>query len=73
MSVGLVICLIIYFIIAMAFGTLSYVLILSDIELLDILDRKSDIYLTAIICGLFWIITIPILIYNSYIKDDNKG
>lgn len=72
MSVGLVICLIIYFIIAMAFGILSYVLILSDIELLDILDRKFDIYLTAIICGLFWIITIPILIYNSYIKDDNK-
>lgn len=72
MSVGLVICIIIYFIVAIIYGILSYVLILSDIELLDIMEKSSDIYLASIICGLFWIITIPILIYNSFIKDSKE-
>ena len=72
MSVGLVISIIIYVIIAILHGIMSYMLIVSDIELLDIMDNDKDIYLTAIICGVFWIITIPIWIYNSFIKKNKE-
>lgn len=72
MSVGLVTSIIIYVIIAILHGIMSYMLIVSDIELLDIMDNNKDIYLTAIICGVFWIITIPILIYNSFIKKNKE-
>lgn len=72
MSVGLVTSIIIYVIIAILHGIMSYMLIVSDIELLDIMDNDKDIYLTAIICGVFWIITIPILIYNSFIKKNKE-
>lgn len=72
MSVGLVIGIIIYVLIAILHGIMSYMLIISDIELLDIMDNDRDIHLTAIICGVLWIITIPILIYNSFIKKNKE-
>lgn len=72
MSVGLVIGIIIYVLIAILHGIMSYMLIVSDIELLDIMDNDKDIYLTAIICGVLWIITIPIWIYNSFIKKNEE-
>ena len=72
MSVGLVIGIIIYVLIAILHGIMSYMLIISDTELLDIMNNDKEIYLTAIICGVFWIITIPILIYNSFIKKNEE-
>ena len=72
MSVGLVISIIIYVLIAILYGIISYMLIISDTELLDIMNNDKEIYLTAIICGVFWIITIPILIYNSFIKKNEE-
>lgn len=70
MSVGLVVGIIIYLIIAVIYGFFINILIISDIELLDILETDRDRYFTCAIIGLFWIITFPILMFNTFFRNE---
>lgn len=70
MSVGLVVGIIIYLIVAVFYGFFINMLIISDIELLDILETDRDRYFTCAIIGLFWIITFPILMFNTFFRNE---
>lgn len=70
MSVGLVVGIIIYLIVAVFYGFFINILIISDIELLDILETDRDRYFTCAIIGLFWIITFPILMFNTFFRNE---
>lgn len=72
MSVGLVIGIIIYLIIAVIYGFFINILIISDLELLDVLETDRDRYFTCALLGLFWIITFPILIFNTIFGKDEE-
>lgn len=72
MSVGLVIGIIIYLIIAVIYGFFINMLIISDLELLDVLETDRDRYFTCALFGLFWIITFPILIFNTIFGNDEE-
>lgn len=71
MSVDLVIGIIFYIIIAVVYGFFINMLILSDIEILDILETDRDRYFTCALFGLFWVITFPILIFNTIFGNND--
>ena len=68
MAIGLII-LIIYFVIAVLFGYFNNVLLLSDEELNSEIESSKERYVFCFIIGLFWIITLPMLLFNN--KDKN--
>ena len=70
MSVGLVVGIIIYLIVAVFYGFFINILIISDMELFDILETDKDRYFTCAIIGLFWIITFPILMFNTFFRNE---
>ena len=65
MILGIII--VVYLIIGILFAGLCYFMSLSEN---DLPEKKSETIITAIICILFWIILIPIIIYNN-IKGGN--
>lgn len=68
MAIGLII-LIIYFVIAVLFGYFNNVLLLSDEELNSEIESSKERYVFCFIIGLFWIITLPMLLFSN--KDKN--
>ena len=65
----MIICLIIYFVIAVLFGCFNNVLLLSDEELNNEIESSKERYMFCSIIGLFWIITLPMLLFSN--KDKN--
>lgn len=66
----------IYLLIGIMFATFAYYLLMNDDNVYkdrELLSKKSSIIFIVFICTCFWIILIPIIIYENSKEGKNNG